>query len=179
MLYYWVLRGSCGKNYVFWCSFTTAMFDDLWRLHGHLVRWMWLQTAGCYADGVGGSRMVAEVPLHQTFNLELWLEVWRICNENQCSVLFASVLCLTRLVKSQHVNADWYQEIGRGWLSHTAETMPKAFAKVAVYAGEVSQVQHLAWRHVHRSQRPKLIEWTAYYIIVSCCFMSCFFKPVW
>ena len=41
--------------------------------------------------------MVAEVPLHQTFNLELWLEVWRICNENQCSVLFASVLCSTQV----------------------------------------------------------------------------------
>ncbi len=55
--------GILWKNYVFWCASITAMFDDLWRLHGHLVRWMWVKTAGCYADGVGGSRIVAEVPL--------------------------------------------------------------------------------------------------------------------
>lgn len=52
--------------------------------------------------------------------------------------------------------------------------MPKAFAKVD--AGEVSQVQRLAWRHVHRSPRSKLNKWTSYYIIVSCCSMSCFLK---
>ena len=103
---YWILRGSCGTT-VSSDAFITAMFDDL-----HLVRWMWLQTAGCYADGVGGSRIVAEVPLrcaklgssgtercaasstcilshlissfcHQTFKFDLWLEAWRICNDFQ------------------------------------------------------------------------------------------------